>query len=155
VKAGAAEIPRTSARQEWATPWSLFRRFDEEFHFTLDVCASAENAKCPRFFTREQDGLAQPWRGHTFCMNPPFNEIARWMERATTAMIEERCTGVALVPAYTDVSWFHTYVWDPVFNRVRPGREIRFHKGRIRFDDRRGGNSPFPTLFVIFRGDRL
>jgi hypothetical protein len=29
---------------EWSTPPELFRELDQEFHFTLDACATPENA---------------------------------------------------------------------------------------------------------------
>lgn len=48
---------------EWATPQHLFDELNEEFGFTLDVCATPENAKCDQFFTKEQDGLKQIWGG--------------------------------------------------------------------------------------------
>ena len=53
----------TSNTDLWATPQTLFDELDAEFHFELDVCATAENAKCKRYFTPEIDGLAQNWRG--------------------------------------------------------------------------------------------
>lgn len=48
---------------EWATPQYVFDMLNEEFHFTLDAAATAENAKCERFYTKEQDGLKMPWGG--------------------------------------------------------------------------------------------
>ena len=47
----------------WSTPQDFFDKLDAEFHFNLDVCATPENAKCSRFFTKEQDGLKQSWGG--------------------------------------------------------------------------------------------
>lgn len=47
----------------WETPLDLFRQLDNEFHFTTDVCAVKENAKCSHFFSPEQDGLSQKWGG--------------------------------------------------------------------------------------------
>lgn len=40
---------------DWETPPEVFEPLDAEFHFTLDVCATAENAKCARYFTEEED----------------------------------------------------------------------------------------------------
>lgn len=60
-----------SAKQDWETPDELFQPLDEEFHFTLDVCATPENAKCPSYYTEEDDALIQEWHG-TCWMNPPF-----------------------------------------------------------------------------------
>lgn len=54
----------TSSTDNWATPTDLFNELNKTFHFTLDVCASRENAKCAKFFTKEDDGLKQDWGGH-------------------------------------------------------------------------------------------
>jgi len=40
----------SSNTAEWATPQELFDELDAEFHFTLDPCATKENAKCAKFF---------------------------------------------------------------------------------------------------------
>ena len=47
----------------WATPAELFNELDREFHFTVDVCALPENAKCRNYYTPEIDGLTQKWGG--------------------------------------------------------------------------------------------
>ena len=36
----------SSTKEDWATPQDFFNKLDEEFHFDLDPCADAENAKC-------------------------------------------------------------------------------------------------------------
>lgn len=53
----------SSATDNWATPQDFFDELNREFGFTLDPCADVDNAKCERFFSREQDGLAQSWGG--------------------------------------------------------------------------------------------
>lgn len=53
----------TSNTYEWETSRNFFNKLDAEFHFDLDVCATAENAKCKEYFTEEQNGLSQEWRG--------------------------------------------------------------------------------------------
>lgn len=53
----------SSQTDEWATPQELFDKLDATFHFTLDPCATEENHKCEKYFTREQDGLKQDWGG--------------------------------------------------------------------------------------------
>ena len=57
------EILFSSNSDEWATPQKVFDDLNKEFHFNLDPCATEENAKCPFFFTKEGDGLAQNWGG--------------------------------------------------------------------------------------------
>ena len=72
----------SSKTDMWATPQRFFDELDREFHFELDVCATPENAKCRRFYTKEQDGLAQPWTGQVWC-NPPYGrEIGKWVKKA-------------------------------------------------------------------------
>ena len=45
------------------TPEYLFKRLSSVFNFTLDVCAIPKNAKCKAFYTPDDDGLSNPWRG--------------------------------------------------------------------------------------------
>lgn len=41
----------SSKKMEWATPWELFHVWDiSHGPFTLDVCATWENAKCQDVF---------------------------------------------------------------------------------------------------------
>lgn len=114
-------------KDEWGTPWPLFRDLDNEFRFTLDVCASEENRKVARFIPPELDGLRQPWHllGDVCWMNPPYSEIAPWMGKAAD---EALCgaTVVALIPNATETLWFGTNVW---------GRaaELRFLTRRVQF----------------------
>src|SRR5882672_11488577 len=54
----------SSRGSEWTTPTWLYDALNTEFHFTLDPCATPENARCQQFFTAQQDGLAQDWGRH-------------------------------------------------------------------------------------------
>ncbi len=51
----------------WATPQEFFDELDAEFHFTLDPCATPENAKCKKFYTRQENGLQKNWGGGELC----------------------------------------------------------------------------------------
>lgn len=53
----------SSNSDEWATPQEIFDSLNAEFHFTLDAAATAENHKCERYYTAEQDALKQSWGG--------------------------------------------------------------------------------------------
>ena len=71
-----------SSTCEWETPQALFDRLDAAYHFECDVCATAENAKCAKYYDRETDGLKQTWTGVCW-MNPPYGrEIGKWMSKA-------------------------------------------------------------------------
>jgi phage N-6-adenine-methyltransferase len=130
----------TSHRGDWATPAELFREFDGEFGFELDVCATATNAKCPAFFSPEVDGLQQLWRGKCW-MNPPYGrDIGLWMAKAYRSSLEG-ATVVCLVPSRTDTRWWHEWAMRG---------EIRFLEGRLRFVGA-PSSSPFPSAVVVFR----
>jgi phage N-6-adenine-methyltransferase len=64
----------SSATVEHGTPQDFFDKLNAVHHFTLDPCATAANAKCKKFYTREQDGLAQSWANEIVFMNPPYGE---------------------------------------------------------------------------------
>ena len=126
---------------EWETPSNLFKELDDEFHFTIDVCATKANAKCRRFITKEQDALTRPWRGVCW-MNPPYDRtIGRWIEKAEDEAYFNGATVVCLIPSRTDTAWWHEYV---------TRREVRFIRGRLTFSGR--GRARFPSAVVIFRG---
>lgn len=134
------EVHYSSATDEWETPQDLFDELDAEFHFDLDVCALPESAKCKRFFSPEDDGLAQGWTG-TCWMNPPYgSEIGEWVEKARKSAGNGKATVVCLLPARVDTGWW----WD----NCRHG-EVRFLRGRLKFG---GGENaaPFPSAVVVF-----
>ena len=73
----------SSNTDQWATPLDLFSILDNEFKFTLDVCADASNHKVARYFDRAIDGLAQDWTKDVCWMNPPYGrEIPKWVRKA-------------------------------------------------------------------------
>lgn len=61
----------SSKSDMWETPQDFFDKINKEFHFSCDVCAIPENAKCEKFFSPEIDGLKQEWTGCCWC-NPPY-----------------------------------------------------------------------------------
>lgn len=131
----------SSRSDEWATPQEFFDRLDDEFHFDIDVCATPENAKCPRYFTKEQDGLKQEWEGICW-MNPPYGrEISRWMKKAYESS-QGGATVVCLIPSRTDTKWWHEYV-------IGHASDVRFVRGRIRFSGK--DPAPFPSAVVVYR----
>lgn len=128
----------------WETPQDLFEQIDREFHFDVDVCAMPENAKCARYFTPDVDGLSQTWEGICWC-NPPYGrQIRDWVKKAWFSAARG-ATVVMLLPARTDTSWFHDYIYGSMQT------EIRFLRGRLKFSGEKHG-APFPSMIVVFRG---
>jgi site-specific DNA-methyltransferase (adenine-specific) len=132
----------SSNTPEWETPQDLFDKLNDEFHFTIDVCAQPHNAKCERYITPEADGLQVGWDNEVVWMNPPYGRgIGKWVEKIS------KHKGVALLPARTDTRWFHDYIYEKA--------EIRFVKGRIQFlNGKKLNNAPFPSMIVIFKGGK-
>lgn len=130
----------TSNKSDWETPPELFNLLDQDYHFTLDVCATEQNAKCKEYITPEQDAFVQPWTGVCW-MNPPYGRnIGLWVKRAYEASLEG-ATVVCLLPARTDTAWWHDY--------VLPYAEITFIRGRLKFVGAEN-NAPFPSVIAAF-----
>jgi len=139
-------LPKAAGYSDsWGTPPDLIAKLDAEFGFTLDVCASRENAKADFFFAAEDDALSKDWiianiGGGAIWMNPPFSQIDRWIKKAYEES-RRGATVVCLVPCRTDSAWWHQY--------IIPCAEVRFLRGRIRFVGAKH-NAPFPCAVVIF-----
>ncbi len=129
----------SSATPEWATPQAFFDEYNRQYNFDLDVCATPENAKCARYFTLEQDGLAQEWHGRCW-MNPPYGRaIGKWVRKAYEAA-QGGATVVCLLPSRTDTAWWHDYCLKGA---------VRFVRGRLYFG-KGTGRAPFPSAVVVF-----
>ncbi|MBE6337659.1 MAG: adenine methyltransferase [Lentimicrobiaceae bacterium] len=138
------DIMFSSKTDLWETPQSFYDELDKEFQFTLDPCATPENAKCEMFFTKEMNGLTQNWGGgnSVFC-NPPYGkEIGKWVKKAYEESKKNDTTVVMLIPARTDTAYFHDYIY-------HKAKEIRFVKGRLKFGQSKNA-APFPSMVVVF-----
>jgi putative DNA N-6-adenine-methyltransferase of bacteriophage len=133
----------SSIRMDWATPQTFFDALDAEFQFTLDPCASVENAKCKKFYTVAENGLAQDWSGETVFCNPPYGRaIYDWVFKCWRESRKPCTTVVMLIPSRTDTRYFHEFIY-------KKAREIRFIRGRLRFGN--GTNpAPFPSMVIVF-----
>ena len=138
------DVMFSSATDNWSTPQDFFDKLNDEFHFTLDVCADENNHKCEHYYTKEIDGLSRPWVGTIWC-NPPYGrKIGEWVRRAHFSSHIGSATVVMLLPARTDTRWFHDYIYN------KSNTEIRFIKGRLKFGGCKN-SAPFPSMVVIFR----
>jgi len=133
----------SSKTDDWYTPQDFYDKLNSEFNFTLDVCASIENAKCSKFFTEADNGLIQKWSGVCW-MNPPYGRvIGKWTRKAVEEF-KAGCTVVCLVPSRTDTIWWHEL--------TEHATQIRFIKGRLKF----GGSkipAPFPSAVIVLKHD--
>lgn len=128
----------SSATDLWSTPQDLFDKLNSEFWFTLDPCATPENAKCKKYYTIEDNWLVQSWDSDRVFCNPPYwRQISKWVKKG----FESKNLVVMLLPARTDTSWFHDYIYNK--------SEIRFLRGRLKFGGCKN-SAPFPSMVVIF-----
>ena len=106
---------------DYWTPPKVFEKLDIEFD--IDVASpigGVDWIPAKKYFTEQDDGLAQKWQG-TVWMNPPYGRFtSNWLEK----FIKHR-DGIALVFARTDTLWFH--------NLALKADALIFTKGRLAF----------------------
>lgn len=131
------------------TPADVFNPLDAAHRFTLDVAASAKNAKCERYFTRDTDGLLRSWKGERVWCNPPFSRLEPWVAKAWGEMRDGCELVVMLLPANRCEQKFWQ-AWVEPFRDRDPVDGIvlrsRFLSGRPRFT---APDAPIPH-----KGDR-
>lgn len=135
----AVSIPKESRevgyRSDWATPPVVFEIISVAFGgFTLDPCASAQNAKCRKFFTIDDDGLAQSWAGERCFVNPPYGkELPLWAEKGVREFKENGTESVFLIPPRVGTPWFQDF--------CKEASAVHFLRGRVPFIDPAGHRS--------------
>lgn len=132
--------------QDVRTPFELFRKLDDEFHFQLDPCTSTSKpgnlGTQYSFVFPEKDGLKESWSHYkSIFVNPPFKHANKWVEKAYNES-KKGATVVVLVPVKSDTAWWHDF--------ALKATEIRFVRGRLIFE---GYKYPFiiGICLLIFR----
>lgn len=139
------ELMFSSKTDQWATPIDFYNQLDKEFGFTLDPCADNYNHKCDKYYTVEDNGLSQSWLGECVFCNPPYgSDIKYWVKKCFEEALFNKVTVVLLIPARTDTSYFHDYIYN------KYNVEIRFIRGRLKFGNSKNP-APFPSMVAIFR----
>lgn len=143
----------------------LFDPLNARHRFTLDAAASAENAKCEKFYTRDTDGLLHSWSGERVWCNPPFSRPEPWVAKAWHEMRNGCELVVMLLPANRcEQKWWQA--WIEPFRDGRPSIDdgitlrTQFRSGRDRFkmpDDyvwgtsrKKGDRPPFGCVVLTF-----
>lgn len=115
----------TDAKEEWYTPPHILAALGP---FDLDPCFSPPSGARPwdtaaSHFSKEQNGLLQPWHGRAFC-NPPYGRAAyAWLRKCA-----EHGNAIALVFARTEIA-----IWQDIVFPTASG--ILFLAGRLKFID--------------------
>tara|TARA_Y100000310_G_scaffold290634_1_gene317991 strand:+ start:796 stop:1329 length:534 start_codon:yes stop_codon:yes gene_type:complete len=137
----------SSKTGDWDTPQAFYDKLARQFDFTLDPCATAASAKCTKYYTKEDDGLAQDWKGHTVFANPPYGRgLGVWLKKGYEESKKHNTLVVMLIPARTDTKWWHDY--------VMRAKEVHLVRGRLKFG-KSDNAAPFPSAVVIFHSNML
>ena len=129
----------------WETPQYFFDLLNEEFSFTLDPCASDENHKCEKYFTKDENGLIQDWNDEIVFVNPPFSNMYEWVKKCYEESLKNT-TVVMILPARIDTKYWHEF--------IMKAYEIRFCVRRVNFlrnGERPKNGSTFGLAIVVFK----
>lgn len=133
---------------EWHTPSEYIehaRRVLGVIDLDPASCALAqETVRAARYFSADDDGLRQEWRGRVW-LNPPYNQPA--IEQFIDKLIEETTAGrttqaILLTHNSTDTAWFH--------KAASASSAICFTRGRIAFIDTEGERAAPPQGQAFF-----
>lgn len=164
-KVTGPSVKRFESEQVVGTPWAFIRAVENRFGpLSIDLAATAENAKCNRFITPEQDTFKQNWAellaGGLGWLNPEFDPMA--VSVAKCALEQKRGASlVALMPASVSTNWF----WDHVQPFATPititpricfiGSHVLFPKSHPRAGERKcvnpecEGCQPYPKDLML------
>jgi hypothetical protein len=97
----------------------------ETLGLTFDIDVASPPGGIPwiparRYYTMEDDGLAQPWEGLIW-MNPPYSSATQWVRR-----FREHGNGIALLPMH-DSWWMHDLWNDPQVRCVRANEPEKWY----------------------------
>ena len=150
VRGALDEVDDRGTHPDFFGPW------DERFGgFTLDAAAAPHNAKCERYFTREDDGLAQSWAGDLVWCNPPYSNLDQWVAKAWAEWSGTRGIVMLLPANRVEQRWWQHYI-EPYRDREGSPLHVEFLPGRMRFIrpgaviSKKGDRPPFGCALVIW-----
>jgi len=101
------------------TPQIIWEELSNEFNFTVDACSSHKNHLLPKYWTVKEDALKQNWDNEIVYCHPLFDRnIPKFIQKA----VSSNCLTVFLLPASTNSTYFHKYLWN------KKNVDIRFLK---------------------------
>lgn len=147
VEVQAQRAPKETDVYE--TPPEEFAWIEKTFGpFDMDVCAEYATRKCETYFSPGRiDGLKADWSqsGRFAWMNPPYSDIAPWLQKARL----EAAKGVrttCLLPADSSTGWWHENIeFQPLVQVYRLPKRIRFI-----LRGKKADSPNFASVIVVF-----
>ena len=140
---GGHQSPKIGS-DTWLTPMYIINELGP---FDLDPCTPQNMPwdTARKRYTKEQDGLKQPWDGYVW-LNPPYGkQTGEWIKK-----LSDHGNGIALIFARTETNMFFEYVW-------HKADALLFLKGRISFHKEDGSmassNAGAPSVLVAYGYD--
>lgn len=131
--------------------------------FEVDGAANAKNHITPRWFGpggEMEDALSGNWgeigQEIKVFINPPWSRgnIYKFVAYASKQHAEGRALTTLLLPATTDVAWFHDFVWDATKEEFFPWLRVHFISPRVAYvrpDGEIAKNPGIGSMVVSFR----
>lgn len=134
--------------QRAGTPQAFIDAISTEFTIGCDLAADEHNYKHPFYIST--GSLFESWEnwipdGQFGWLNPPFAKITPWVAKCHESLTNHGTRTLLLVPASVDSNWFHSHVFGIA--------EVRFLKGRIKFDGHKN-TFPKPLMLCVYEPGR-
>ena len=128
----------------WCSYSDFFSELNHEFGFTLDACATSENAVCDKYYTIEDNGLEQDWSGEVVYCNPFDDDFMIVWAHKCYAESRNKSFVVMLVSYKPDEPWW-TFIEGEEIRRI----ECRFNMPGTSFH-----HVDIPIAVVVFGGKK-
>lgn len=145
-KIGNKQNKFNSERTEYSTPIAIVNPLIKEFNLKIDVCASKDNYKLKKYWTKEDNALSKDWIGNCW-MNPPFDRnLKKWVLKAYAETEKHGGTKVILIPVRSNTQWWAT---------VSQKAEIRFINGEVNFNNEPRGLWMGMCIMIFGEGAKI
>lgn len=148
-----AHVAHNSGQNEWYTPAAFIEAARQVMGgIDLDPASSEianRTVKATRYFTAEDNGLAQDWPACRIWMNPPYAQplISQFSEKIADAA-DAGAEAVVLVNNATETVWFQ--------RMLKSANALCFPQSRVRFLDPEGNpGAPLQGQAVLYFGSNV